>query len=163
MDGVIRFNKLVYFSTLTSSHRELILRFEADRYYDVTDSKKLFLSHKTGDLAAEDLAKWLAKMFSIVVYMAEWDPNVTSDSPSLPEYIKRQIKTSNGFLVCANPQIVISMWVGYEIGIANAFLVPSARVTKSYTDRKLPSVVYALTKLSTDTEIEIWVRKHVRR
>ena len=49
-----------------------------------------------------------------------------------------------------------------EIGIADASSLPSARVTRSPYDRTLPSVVLALDKLSTDSEIDNWVQKHVR-
>ena len=163
MNGEIGFNKLVYYSSITNTHRELTRRDEANKYYEDTTSKKLFLSHKTGDSEAELLANQLARMFRIVIYLAEWDPNVTHDSPSLPGYIKRQIKTSNAFLVCANPQVAISMWVGYEIGIADASSLPCARVTKTFIDRKLPSVVRALRRLSTDSEIADWVRTNVTK
>ena len=164
LDGAIRFNKLVYPpDTTMRTHREFTAFSEADQRYRQTGFKKLFLSHKTGDSEAEDLAKRLARRFNIAVYMAEWDTNVTNDSPSLPSYIKRKIKTSNGFLVYANPQIAVSMWVGYEIDIADASSLPSARVTRSTYDRTLPTVILALHKLSSDLEIDNWVRKHVRR
>ena len=163
MDGIIRFNKLVYPpDTTTHMLREFTGSNEADQRYRQPGLKKLFLSHKTGESAAEDLAKRLARKFLIAVYMAEWDSNVTNDSPTLPRYIRTKIKTSNGFLVYANPQIAISMWIGYEIGIADASSLPSARVTRSPYDRTLPSVVLALDKLSTDSEIDNWVQKHVR-
>lgn len=91
LDGAIRFNKLVYPpDTTMSTHREFTAFSEADQRYRQTGFKKLFLSHKTGDSEAEDLAKRLARRFNIAVYMAEWDTNVTNDSPSLPSYIKKK-------------------------------------------------------------------------
>ena len=160
MDGIIRFNKLVYPDTPMSSYRELTLLSEANRRYEQTGSKKLFLSHKTGDTAAEELARKLAKKLRITVYMAEWDPNVSGDSPELPDYIRKHIETSNGFLVYANQKIA-TMWVGYEIGVAHATSRHRARVTTSLLEPDLPSVVLALRKLSNDYEIENWVRIYV--
>ena len=56
------------------------------------------------------------------------------------------IQESEGFLVNVTDPIVISMWVGYEIGGAHALQKPRAKFMTSRVS-KLPSVVSALRTL----------------
>ncbi len=121
----------------------------------------LFMSHRTGDTAAEVEARRIMRMHRVAVYLAEWDPNVQGDAPTLPDYIMRAIKGSRGFLVYVIDRIASSMWVGYEIGGAHASEKPRARIEFNPVVG-LPSVVAALNRLGTTTAVDAWVRSNAR-
>ena len=47
----------------------------------------VFMSHRTGDKGAETEARRIMQRHGVAVYLAEWDPNVQDDTPTLPDYI----------------------------------------------------------------------------
>ena len=157
MDGIVQFSNLVVDGIITQTKDYPIT---AGQQYVDSELKRIFMSHKTGDTAAESEAKRITKTHRVIVYMAEWDPGVTPSSNKLPDYLLRHIHISHGFLVHVSRPISISMWVGYEIGGAHAFGVKRARVEKSSAGL-LPTVLSALEKLSNNYEVDQWIRTHV--
>ena len=145
MDGTVRFNKAFY-PDPTGTIQEAA-DFTASVQREVSGRKKVFISHKTNDHKAEDLAEYITRQHHIVTYLAEWDPGVNPNSPTLPDYIMNHIRTSQGFLVSVRPQIAISMWVGYEIGGAHAHRVPRAKMVFDPVPA-MPSVLEAIRVLA---------------
>ena len=119
----------------------------------------VFMSHKTGDRQAELEAKRIAARHPVEVYMAEWDEDVVGDTNELPDHIMDAIQKSDGFLVHVIAQIKNSMWIGYEIGGAHAMSKARARIMHS-TVAGLPSVVRALERLDTESEVDSWIRRN---
>ena len=120
----------------------------------------VFMSHKTGDRQAEREAQYISLMHRVMVYMAEWDDHVQTDSDQLPDHIMTAIRKCDGFLVNVSAEIAVSMWIGYEIGGAHAMQKPRARIMHEWiTD--LPSVVNVLERLRDRYELDRWIRKNV--
>jgi len=161
MDGTVRFNR-AFSPDYTGTAREIKSAASASDYRQATGRRQVFISHKTNDSQAEDLARYITRQHGIITYLTEWDPNVTHDSLALPDYIMREIQISQGFLVNVRPQIVISMWVGYEIGGAHAHGVPSAKMMFSPVSG-MPSVVEALESLKCYPDLDDWITSHVLR
>ena len=159
MDGTARFNKAFY-PDFTGAARETVHRATASAQWWVRGRNKVFISHKTNDLEAERLAKYITRVYRVVTYLAEWDPYVRDDSPTLPDYIMDHIQSSHGFLVSVIPEITFSMWVGYEIGGAHAHQVPRAKIMFSPVSG-MPSVVEALESLRNSSELDSWIRREV--
>ena len=117
---------------------------------------QIFLSHKTGDPEAENIARYIQKKHRVNVYVAEWDDNVYGDSNHLPSYIMNIIKLTDGFLVNATRQVKDSMWIGYEVGGAHASEKIMAKTIFEYCP-ELPSVVSALRSLKNYEELDKWI------
>ena len=158
MDGTVRFNRAFY-PDATGTVRETA-EFTASVRRQVSGRKKVFISHKTNDPHAEELAQYITRRHHIVTYLAEWDPGVNPNSPTLPDYIMDHIRTSQGFLVSVRPQIAISMWVGYEIGGAHAHRVPRAKMVFDPV-HAMPSVLEAIRALHTRSELDSWITANV--
>ena len=120
----------------------------------------LFMSHKTGDQQAETEANHISSKHGVLVYISEWDDDVHGDTTELPDYIMNAIKTSDGFLVHVIPNILASMWIGYEIGGAHAMEKIRAKIMYKKVNL-LPSVVGALHTLGSRNELDYWVNRHV--
>ena len=120
----------------------------------------VFMSHKTGDTEAEIEARYIAVRHGVKVYMAEWDDHVGGDSNLLPDHIMDAIRQSDGFLVNVIAEIVVSMWIGYEIGGAHALGKSRAKIMFGEV-RGLPSVVGALTSLRNRTALDGWISTYV--
>ena len=161
MDGTVRFNRAFY-RDYTGTAREATSATHASSERQATGRQQVFISHKTNDSQAEEVARYITTQHGIITYLAEWDPNVGYDSLALPDYIMREIQISDGFLVNVRPQIAISMWVGYEIGGAHAHRVPSAKMTFSHVPG-MPSVVEALKSLMGYQDLDDWIRSYVLR
>lgn len=149
----LRFNRLIRpnLSYTTSSYRaERIVTAKS-----VGDTM-VFMSHKTGDIQAENIAKDIAARHQIEVYMAEWDDTVRFESDDLPEHIMLAIRESDGFLVNVIAEIAVSMWIGYEIGGAHAMQKPRAKIVFDTVPR-LPSVVEALESLHSQYQVDQWI------
>lgn len=153
----IRFNKLII-----PGGTNFTYRFIAESHVrGMAESDiMVFLSHKTGDEKAEDLAIDLSKTHKIKVFMAEWDDHVHGDSDQLPDYIIEAIGKSRGFLVHVTQEIRASMWIGYEIGAAHAMKKERAKVVFSWVER-LPSVVDVLEGLQSKNEIDDWIKRKI--
>ena len=153
----IRFNKVV-----RPGDTNIVLSSLAESYIrDLPESGAMvFLSHKTGDEKAENLALYLSNEHQIKVYMAEWDNHIYGDSSQLPDYIIEAIRKSNGFLVHVTHEIGSSMWIGYEIGAAHAMKKERAKVLDGQA-KNLPSVVDALQALRSRYELDLWIRRKV--
>ena len=123
-------------------------------------SRMVFMSHKTGDAAAETEARYISSRHNVAVYMAEWDSNIPNPAyVGLPSYIKRVIKASVGFLVHVIDQIKHSMWVGYEVGVAHTFGRPRAKITFNVKPvPALPAVVGALKPLKNRAKLGSWIQ-----
>ena len=160
MDGSVSFNRAFYPDDDTGAIHETAAFMAESVQRRVRSRKKIFISHKTNDHHAEHLARDITRRHRLVTYLAEWDPNVNTDSPSLPDYIMGQIRTSQGFLVSVGPQIAISMWVGYEIGGAHAHGVPRAKIMFD-APRPMPSVVEALEALRNRPQLDAWITTNV--
>ena len=164
MDGSVSFNRAFYPDDDTGAIRETAAfmdEFMAESVQRrVRLHKKIFISHKTNDHHAENLARDITRRHRLVTYLAEWDPNANTNSPSLPNYIMGQIHTSQGFLVSVRPQIAISMWVGYEIGGAHAYGVPRAKIMFN-APGPMPSVVEALKALHNRSQLDAWITTNV--
>ena len=159
MDGTVRFNRAFYpDNTGTIRTTSTFLAENVQR--QVRSRKKIFISHKTNDSHAEALALYITQKHRLVTYLAEWDPNANPSSPTLPDYIMTQIRTSRGFLVSVRPQIAISMWVGYEIGGAHAHGVPRAKLVFSAVG-SMPSVVEALHALRSRQQLDAWITTNI--
>ena len=157
-DGQVRFNRLV-----RPSGSRVTNIMEAERVMTASAAPTLFLSHKTGDQAAEEEADYIAETHNVEVYMAEWDPRVDGDSNELPNHIMNNIRQSNGFLVCMSPLVATSMWVGYEIGGAHAFRKSRAKITYTHTvPADLPSVVESLRPLRSRRALDRWISMQVK-
>ncbi|MDE0373991.1 MAG: hypothetical protein OXI73_15810 [Rhodospirillales bacterium] len=159
MDGSVRFNKAYYPDDIGMA-RETATFLSENVQRKVRGRRKIFISHKTNDSHAEDLARYITRQHRIVTYLAEWDPTVNPNSITLPDYILTQIRTSRGFLVSVRPQIAISMWVGYEIGVAHAQSVPRAKIVFDHVTT-MPTVVEALDALRSRPELDAWIRTNV--
>ena len=159
MDGTVRFNR-VFFPDHAGSVGEAKSAASAGAQRRATGRKQVFISHKTHDSQAEEVARYITSQHGIITYLAEWDPNFRHDSLALPDYIMREIQVSHGFLVNARPQIAVSMWVGYEIGGAHAHEGPSAKMMFSQVSG-MPSVVEALKSLKSYLDLDEWIRSHV--
>ncbi len=160
MDGTVRFNKAFY-PDQTGTVQETASFGVQSVQRNVRGRRKIFVSHKTNDSHAEDVAQYITRRHRIVTYLAEWDPNVDPDSRRLPDYIMAQIRTSQGFLVSVRPQIAISMWVGYEIGGAHAHRVSRAKLVFDAV-HGMPSVVDALDALRSRSELDTWITINVQ-
>ena len=153
----VRFNKLVrpgaaaILHETTASLRMLL---------DEDTAKLVFLSHKTGDRSAEEEAQYISAEHGVQVYMAEWDDDVSGDTTELPNYIMKAIESSDGFLVHVIPRVVISMWIGYEIGGAHAMGKIRAKTMYRHV-YGLPSVVGALPTLRDRTQLDRWIVTHI--
>ena len=158
MDGSVRFNKAFY-PDPTGTIQETA-EFTASVQRQASGRRKVFISHKTNDPHAEELAQYITRQHGIVTYLAEWDPGVNPNSPTLPDYIMDHIRTSQGFLVSVRPQIAISMWVGYEIGGAHAHRVPRAKMVFDPVPA-MPSVLEAIRALRSRSELDSWIRANV--
>lgn len=120
--------------------------------------KMVFLSHKTGDSVADQVARHILNRHGMWVYMAEWDRAIQNHSPNaLPEYIMRTINVSRALLVQVIPQISSSMWIGYEVGGAHAFNKPLAK-TMFTPVSNLPAVVDALHSLVNWPALDAWLQ-----
>ncbi len=161
MDGRVRFNKAFY-PDQTGTTRETASFMSESVQRHVRGRRKVFISHKTDDSHAEGTAQYITRRHGVVTYLAEWDPSVNPNSPTLPDYIMTHIRTSHGFLVSVRPQIAISMWVGYEIGGAHAHRVPRAKLLFDIV-HGMPTVVEALAPLRTRPELDAWIATHVKR
>ncbi|MCY4442184.1 MAG: hypothetical protein OXE53_18495 [Deltaproteobacteria bacterium] len=127
---------------------------DIDRRYS---KKVIFLSHKTGDESATALASRIDQHHNATVYMAEWDDRIDASDPNvLPDYIMAVIQTCDGFLVNVSSPIIVSMWVGYEIGGAHALRKTRAKYIYSYVPN-LPSVVEALKSIN-GSSLDSWIR-----
>ena len=160
MDGTIRFNRAYYpmetpagfrvrAATSTETYRQ--------SYQRRSGVTQIFISHKTGDVQADNIGQHIVNVHRIGAYLVEWDPNVNPTSTSLPRYLLSQIGLSKGFLVNVTPSIAISMWVGYEIGGANAYQIESARANFSGQHTNMPSVVDCLPSLTNFTQLDQWI------
>ena len=109
----IRFNKLIRPDQAEVDGRYMAEQVVRNRAAHV---KMVFMSHKTGDTVAEREAQYIKRKHRVMVYLAEWDDNVESDSNQLPDYIMKAIRKCDGFLVNVTAAIAVSMWIGYEIG-----------------------------------------------
>lgn len=158
MDGAVRFNRAFY-PDATGTVR-VTAAFDESVRRQVSGRKKVFISHKTNDHKAEELAEYITRRHHVVTYLAEWDPGVNPDSPTLPDYIMKHIRTSHGFLVSVRPQIAISMWVGYEIGGAHAHGVSRAKMVFDQVPA-MPSVLKAIQALRNRPELDSWIRANV--
>lgn len=159
MDGTVRFNKAFY-PDYSGVPREVGSLATASSQRHPPGRLQVFISHKTNDPDSEDLARYITRMHGVITYLAEWDPNVIADSPSLPDYIMREIQRSRGFLVNVRPEITISMWVGYEIGGAHAHQVPRAKIMFKPVIG-IPSVVESLESLRNLQDLDGWIRREV--
>ena len=158
MDGTVRFNRAFYPDDAgiiqeTAAFTESVRR-------QVSGRKKVFISHKTNDRHAEQLAQYITRQHRVVTYLAEWDPGANPSSPTLPDHIMNHIRTSQGFLVSVRPQIAISMWVGYEIGGAHAHSVPRAKMVFDAVGA-MPSVLEAIRALRSHSELDAWIAANV--
>lgn len=162
MDGTVRFNRIFYLDYTGTAQETRSAAARASVRRQAPGSRQVFISHKTNDSQAEDLARYITSRHRIITYLAEWDPNVRYDSLKLPDYIMREIQISQGFLVNVRPQIAISMWVGYEIGGAHAHGIPSAKMMFSPVSG-MPSVVEALESLKSYPDLDNWIGSHVLR
>ena len=153
----LRFNRIVQ-----TDQREIRSRMIAENVLSLKTArdKILFMSHKTGDDQAVAEARYIARIYRVQVYMAEWDDNVDGDSNQLPDYIMSAIRKSDGFLVNVIAEIAVSMWIGYEIGGAHAMQKDRAKVMYSDVGR-LPSVVAALTSLRNRRELDWWIKTYI--
>ena len=129
-------------------------------------ARMVFMSHKTGDAAAENVARHISSTENVAVYMAEWDSNIPNPAyVGLPDYILRVIKASVGFLVHVIDEIRHSMWVGYEVGVAHAFNKPRARIMYNVSPKSpapaLPAVVSVLLPLDDCAQLSAWVIAHL--
>ena len=120
----------------------------------------VFMSHKTGDVRAEIEAEYIADKHKVKVYMTEWDEHVVDDSSQLPDYIMDAIRKSDGFLVHVIAEIVVSMWIGYEIGGAHAMDKSRGKIMYEAVGR-LPSVVGALESLGNRNALDRWIVTNV--
>ncbi len=118
------------------------------------------MSHKTDDWKAEREAEYIVNTHRVMVYMAEWDDNVDTDSDELPDYIMTTILDSDGFLVNVTAAIAVSMWIGYEIGGAHAMQKPRARIMYNWVNNS-PTVVRALERLRDRGELDEWICENV--
>ena len=120
------------------------------------------MSHKTGDASAAVEARYIANKHQVQVYMAEWDDTIDDDSDELPEYIMSTIRKSKGFLVNVIGEIVVSMWVGYEIGGAHAMSKPRAKILYNSVNN-CPTVVSSLPSIRTRNELDRWIYENILR
>lgn len=123
--------------------------------------KLVFMSHKTGDKAAESEARYISRKHNVAVYMAEWDRRIINPSSlALPAYIMGAIHASRGFLVHVIAQIKDSMWIGYEVGGAHVFGKRRARITYNANppSPSLPAVVGALPPLGDQAALDRWIQ-----
>lgn len=152
----------VRFSGFVSSRTGTFTTFSSEAGAELRKSrdigtKLVFLSHKTDDPTAKELAKTIG-VLGADVYLAEWDDNITDPgNESLPSTIMEHIHRSDGFLVNANETIRVSMWVGYEIGGAHALQKPRAKFMLHWV--KLPSVVAVLETLDSGSELFEWIQR----
>ena len=121
----------------------------------------VFMSHKTGDIQAEQEARYISTKHGVQVYMAEWDDDVQGDSTELPDHIMNAIRKSDGFLVNVISAIAVSMWVGYEIGGAHAMQKSRAKIMYKEVP-PLPSVVRALQPLRSRIKLDEWIVANLR-
>lgn len=142
-----------------STSRSVILH---ERLSKSSGEKVVFLSHKTGDPTAVNVANYISgKHKNVRVYMAEWDDGIPETAENeLPDRIMDAIQESEGFLVNVTDPIVVSMWVGYEIGGAHALQKPRAKFMTSHVS-KLPSVVSALRTLHDFDALDVWIAVYV--
>ena len=154
----VKFNRLVGHYRTDSRDQSDATRFVRTK----SDSDTMiFMSHKTGDYRAAREAEYIAQRHGMKVYMAEWDDHVDHDSKDLPDYIMDAIRKSNGFLVNVIAEIVVSMWIGYEIGGAHAMRMSRAKIMYDPI-RRLPSVVAALESLRDRPALDLWIRANIR-
>lgn len=153
----IRFNKMVRADAHVVRDR---MAAESAMRSKALGAKMVFMSHKTGDSQAEEEARYISEAHRVQVYLAEWDDLVDNDSNQLPEYILSAIRSSDGFLVSVIAQIVVSMWIGYEIGGAHAMSKRWAKIMYREVPH-LPSVVGALPTLRDRGELDRWIRGNV--
>lgn len=126
-----------------------------------TLQKLVFMSHKTGDTAAEREARYISSKHKVAVYMAEWDGAITDPgSPALPDHIMQAIRVSRGFLVHVIARIADSMWIGYEVGGAHVLDRPRARImyNAGASAPPLPAVVGALDGLDNEAALDSWIK-----
>ena len=154
----IRFNKLVQPGQQDVKNR--MLAEDVVRTKAATDAM-VFMSHRMGDAQAETEARRISNTHKVKVYMAEWDDSVDGDSNQLPDHIMDSIRRSDGFLVNVIPEILVSMWVGYEIGGAHAMGKARAKIMYREAGR-LPSVVGALTSLRNRDSLDRWITTNVK-
>ena len=122
--------------------------------------KMVFMSHKTSDTEAVQIARYISMRHGVKVYMAELDSTVQRDSRDLPENIMRAIEASRCFLVHVIDAIKSSMWIGYEVGVAHAYGRPRAKIMFTPV-RFLPSVVDVLKSLENPQSLDEWIRRNV--
>ena len=160
MNDGIRFNKAFFPDASTRRARTAYLRTNDDLRASFTTDPILFISHRTGDRHAEVLAEEITSNHKVTTYLVEWDDTVQGDSVELPNYIMNVISKCKGFLVCVQQDIGYSMWVGYEIGGAYAYNVSRAKVNFVYA-RNLPSVLEILESLTSQSQLDNWIRDNV--
>ena len=156
----IRFNKLIRPDQPDIESRYVAENVVRSKTAAAADTM-VFMSHKTGDVQAEIEAKYIADNHEVKVYMAEWDEHVVGDRDQLPDFIMDAIRKSDGFLVHVIAEIVVSMWIGYEIGGAHAMEKSRAKIMYKAVGR-LPSVVGALESLGNRNALDRRIVTNVR-
>ena len=124
---------------------------------EAVETKRVFMSHKTGDY---DDAKTVAgRLFDhgLSVYFVQDDPNVApGDRDQLPDEVKEAVRRSAALLVFASDRLVDldSSWVCFEVGLAQMRNIATARYTVTRRSAQLLSPVRGLERV--ESKLGMW-------
>lgn len=124
---------------------------------EAVETRRVFMSHKTGDYddAKVVAARLLAEGLS--VYFVHDDPNVApGDRDQLPDEVKDAVRSSAALLVFASDRLVDqdSSWVCFEVGLAQMRNIATARYTATRRSQRLLSPIRGLERV--ESRLGLW-------
>ena len=125
-----------------------------------TGTKRVFMSHKTGDYPQAFTVGNKLSRFGLSVYFVHDDPDVApGDRDQLPSEVKSAMRHSNGLLVYASDNLVDldASWVCFEVGLAEMRSMVTARYTVTNRSRRLLSPLRGLERV--EKNLGVWANK----
>lgn len=124
---------------------------------EAVETKRVFMSHKTGDYYDANAVAGELFDLGLSVYFVQDDPNVApGDRDQLPDEIKTAVRRSAGLLVFASDRLVDldSSWVCFEVGLAQMRNIATARYTVTRRSARLLSPIRGLERV--EDNLGLW-------
>ena len=113
-------------------------------------TKRVFMSHKTGDYHNANVVGQRLLNMGLSVYFVHDDPSVApGDRDQLPGEVKEAVRRSSGLLVYASDRLVDldASWVCFEVGLAEMQNMATARYTATTRSGNLLSPIRGLERV----------------
>ena len=120
-------------------------------------TKRVFISHKTGDYPAARAISGPLFDLGLAAYFVHDDPAVApGDRDQLPDEVRQAMRQSAALLVFASDRLVDqdSSWVCFEVGLAEMRNIPTARYTVTSRSADLLSPIRGLERV--EKKLKAW-------